>query len=248
MATAKKKQTTKSKQKAKVTSASKSASKSGSKYADLFDATESVEEYSKQVEEAREGSGSYIKFFSLQESETAEIRFLLTDPVRFFQHREYDRTGKKGKGSWVNLTCVKKKRTCPLCSANSQSSFKAAYLIVHLDADEGPTVKLFVRGVRDSKSIAAKSRKVDLLKESVEVERIGKATDTRYDFERTGNKKPVNFDRDLIDGARNEDQYKEFLMKRFAPRLDKMEEIAASRADSDDADSDDDYSDKKIPF
>jgi hypothetical protein len=221
----------------------KPMSKPGKKdfsYSDLFEATETIEEYSQIMDSVRDGEGgkkTFVPYMSLDEGGTAEIRFLHHSPIRFFQHREFDRNGKKGAGGWVNLTCTQKLGRCVLCDKGSKASYKCAYLIVHVDAEGGSKVKLFVRGVTDARVLESIDRKMhvkgsDITKVNFEMERIGRKTDTRYTFERTDIKTMPIFDRADIGDAKNEDQYLDFLKSFFKPRKEKMEEIAAMMDES----------------
>ena len=201
-------------------------------YSDVFDATESVAAKAKEVDDSRDKGGNFVKYLSLNEGEECLIRFLHDEPLTFYQHREYDPDARNGQGGYSMLTCVKGVSTCPLCENGSKRSYRGAYLVLHLDHEEDgkvvPTPKLFVRGINDLRVIDAKRRKFDLVDYDMEVSRVGKATDTRYLFDRVDSKSNLpQFDRSMIDNAKNEDEYIGFLKKQFRPRPEKMKAIAS---------------------
>lgn len=144
----------------------------------------------------------YPVYLSLKPDEEAEIRFLESEPLKFYQHRVFDNNIRNGQGGYRVLTCTRRP-DCPLCTAGNKATFKVAWQVVHLDnldqnGDVVPRVKMWVQGIRFASLFEKKTKRFDIKKENVILERIGSGTDTTYSIERTNDKGKIKFDQDEI--------------------------------------------------
>ena len=158
----------------------------------------------KQAIFAEMGAGhkKYPVYLSLRPDEEAIVRFLTVEPLKFWQHRVYDDQIRGGQGGWRVLTCTRRD-DCPLCLADNRPSFKVAWQVVHLDNRDSdgnvtPRVKLWVQGIRFAEMFEKKTKRFDVTKEDVILERIGEGTSTTYTIEKTGDKGKVRFDKDEL--------------------------------------------------
>lgn len=145
------------------------------------------------------GGGNYPVYLDVEEGTEAEVRFLEKDPIKFWQHRVYDPSGKNGRGGYRVFSCTRT-ATCPLCLAGDKPSFKVAWQVVHIDnldknGNVVPRVKLFVKGIRFAEYYDAKTQKKDPTKQNVTLERIGSGQNTQYLFSEWGAAEKIEYDK-----------------------------------------------------
>ena len=148
------------------------------------------------------GVGKYPMYLAIKPDQEAEVRFLKEEPIKFYQHRVFDSDLKNGMGGYRVLTCTRRD-DCPLCVADDRPSFKVAWEVVHLDhtdedGNEVPRVKLWVQGIRFAEMFQKKTKRFDITKENVILERIGGGTNTTYSIERTNEDGEIQFDKDEL--------------------------------------------------
>jgi hypothetical protein len=207
-------------------------------FSDVFN-TETPADVKKRNEEVMQNAGKGLPYFSLQEDDTAVVRFLDDRPLSFYQHRVFDATLKQGQGSYRNLTCIRK--NCPMCQVGNRPRFVGAYRIIHIDAVDkngkvAPQLKVFLKGVNCTVVLEKKNQRNKLSSENMEVERIGQGFDTQYLFEWTGQKnKPKKY---------NQPDEPVSLQDMFKPQHETLERLAQTLKKKSSDGADDDYGDK----
>lgn len=176
----------------------------GKRYGNVFSdepLSTHVKEYnenmSKRGGDGEGGGRSYATYLNIEEGETAEVLFLEETPIKFWQHRVYDQKVKKGQGGYRVFSCTRQP-DCPLCVAGDTPTFKVAWNVLHIDDEEGPKVKLWVKGIKFAELFEKKAARFDITKERVILERIGKGKNTQYTIDRTNDRKVPKFDDDTV--------------------------------------------------
>lgn len=119
---------------------------------------------------------NYSDEFRLEENQTANIRFLDEDPFSFRQHSF------QVGGKWPKYTCRQglDDKGCPLCKAGDSPRFVGAFTIFdHRDKK----IKTYIQGIRVLKVLdRLHARSGGLTGQDFEITRMGKGTDTTYNF------------------------------------------------------------------
>lgn len=119
---------------------------------------------------------NYSDEFRLEENQTANIRFLDEEPFSFRQH------SMQLDGKWPKYTCRQglDDKGCPLCKAGDAPRFVGA-LTVYDHRDK--KIKTYIQGIRVLKVLdRLHARSGGLVGQDFEITRMGKGTDTTYNF------------------------------------------------------------------
>lgn len=119
---------------------------------------------------------NYSDEFRLEENQTAVIRFLDEDPFSFRQHSF------QVGGKWPKYTCRQglDDKGCPLCKGGDAPRFVGALTVFDYRDNK---VKVYVQGIRVLKVLdRLHARSGGLVGQDFEITRMGKGTDTTYNF------------------------------------------------------------------